>query len=151
MSKPLTEQESKPFDFLFKLVQKQMGFVPNSMKTMARVPAIMGTFGSLAASIIGNTNNISPLTALKLNIKNMGYMAKLMKKKDRVPLHIKNLVAHVSSNASGCRYCQAHTIGEAEHNGATKEQLEAVWDFENSPLFTAAEKAALRFGFAILF
>lgn len=148
MSKPLTEQESKPFDFLFKLVQKQMGFVPNSMKTMARVPAIMGTFGSLAASIIGNTNNISPLTALKLNIKNMGYMAKLMKKKDRVPLHIKNLVAHVSSNASGCRYCQAHTIGEAEHNGATKEQLEAVWDFENSPLFTAAEKAALRFGFA---
>ena len=56
----------------------------------------------------------------------MGYMAKLMKKKDRVPLHIKNLVAHVSSNASGCRYCQAHTIGEAEHNGATKEQLASL-------------------------
>jgi len=148
MSKPITEQESKPYEFLFQLVRKQMGFVPNSMKTMARVPAILGAFGSLAASIIGNTNNLSPLTAIKLTFKNMGWMSQHIKNKDRVPLHLKNLVAHVSSNASGCRYCQAHTIGEAEHNGATKEQLEAVWDFENSTLFSAAEKAALRFGFA---
>jgi len=148
MSTPLSQQESKPFKFLFSYVKKQMGFVPNSMKTMARVPAIMGAFGSLAASIIGNPQKIKPLVALRLSLKNMGYMASHMKNKDRVPLYLKNLVAHASSNAAGCRYCQAHTIGEAAHNGATKEQLEAVWDFENSPVFTEKEKVALRFGFA---
>jgi len=148
MSTPITEQESKPFAFLFKYVKQQMGFIPNSMKTMARVPAILGAFGSLAASIIGNPKKVKPSVALRLNFKQMGWMAKHMKNEDRVPLYLKNLVAHVSSNASGCRYCQAHTIGEAEHNGATKEQLEAVWDFENNAIFSEKEKAALRFGFA---
>lgn len=148
MSKPITKEEAKPFEFLFTLVEKQMGFIPNSMKTMARVPAIMGAFGSLAASVIGNPKNISPLTGIKLAFKNMGWMAKHSKNTNRVPLYLKNLVAHVSSNTSGCRYCQAHTIGEAAHNGASKAQLEAVWDFENSDLFDAKEKAALRFSVA---
>lgn len=148
MSKPITKEEAKPFEFLFNLVEKQMGFIPNSMKTMARVPAIMGAFGSLAASVIGNPKNISPLTGIKLAFKNMGWMAKHSKNTNRVPLYLKNLVAHVSSNTSGCRYCQAHTIGEAAHNGASKAQLEAVWDFENSDLFDGKEKAALRFSVA---
>lgn len=71
-----------------------------------------------------------------------------MKRQDRIPLYLRNLVAHVSSNASGCRYCQAHTISEAIHNGASKEQLETVWEFETSTAFNDKERAALRFGFA---
>ena len=145
---PLSEQELKPFSFIMELVKKNMGFVPNSLKTMARKPAILGSFGSLAANIIGGKAAVSPLTGLKLSFKNMGWSAQNRKDTTKVPLYLKNLVAHVSSNASGCRYCQAHTIGEAAHNGATKEQLEAVWDFENSALFDEKEKAALRFGFA---
>lgn len=125
-----------------------MGFVPNSMKTMARKPNILGAFSSLAANIIGDGKNVTPLTGIRLSLKNMGWTAKGMKDPDKVPLYLKNLVSHVSSNASGCRYCQAHTIGEAHAHGATEEQLEAVWDFENSPVFDEKEKAALRFGFA---
>ena len=125
-----------------------MGFVPNSMKTMARVPAIMGAFGNLAANIIGNPKNLNPLVGLRMGLQNMVWSARHIKSDNRVPLYLKNLVAHVSSNASGCRYCQAHTIGEALHNGAPTEKLEAVWDFENSPIFSEKEKAALRFGFA---
>lgn len=146
--KPLSEEKLKPFAFLFDVVKKSMGFVPNSMKTMARKPNIMGAFSTLGANIIGNSDNISPLTGIKLSLKNMVWMAKGMKDPDKVPLYLKNLVSHVSSNASGCRYCQAHTIGEALEHGATPEQLEAVWDFENSRLFDEKEKAALRFGFA---
>ena len=91
---------------------------------------------------------MSPVTGLKLSFKNLGWTAKGMKEENKVPLYLKNLVSHVSSNASGCRYCQAHTIGEALNHGASEAQLEAVWDFENSPLFDEKEKAALRFGFA---
>jgi alkylhydroperoxidase family enzyme len=49
----------------------------------------------------------------------------------------------VASSAAGCRYCQAHTSHAAEKAGAG-EKLAAVWDFEISPLFTEAERAALR-------
>lgn len=145
---PLSEKKLKPFAFLLKMVQKSMGFVPNSLKTLARKPAILGSFSALAVNIIGQPDKASPWMGLKLSLKNLTWTAKNLKDKNKVPLYLKNLVAHVSSNASGCRYCQAHTIGEAAHNGASKEQLEAVWDFENSPLFDAKEKAALRFGYA---
>lgn len=146
--KPLPDNQLKPFQFLFDAVKKSMGFVPNSMKTMARKPAILGSFSNLAANIIRSSSSLSPLIGLKLTFKNMGWTMANMKDQNRVPMYLKNLVAHVSSNASGCRYCQAHTIGEALHNGASEEKLRAVWDFENSPLFSEKEKVALRFGMA---
>jgi len=78
----------------------------------------------------------------------MFWSLRFLNRKDRVPLYLRNLVSHVSSNASGCRYCEAHTIHEAHQNGASTEKIEAVWNFENSLLFDAREKAALRFGYA---
>lgn len=145
---PVSDQEAKKFSFLFSVVEKSMGFVPNSLKTMGRQPAVLGSFTSLSGLLLGNPEKASPIMFLRLIWKNLGWSAKMMKRKDRVPLYLRNLVAHVSSNASGCRYCQAHTIGEALHNGASEEQIKAVWDFENSPLFSETEKVALRFGFA---
>jgi len=146
--KPLSGKSLEIIKPIMDAAQKGMGFVPNSIKIMARIPAIVGSFGMLTANIIGQDGLISPFTALKMSFKNLGWTAKNMKDKDRAPLYLKNLVAHVSSNASGCRYCQAHTIGEAHNHGASIEKIEAVWDFENSPLFDDAERAALRFGFA---
>lgn len=146
--KPLSAEELAIVRPIMDAAKKGMGFVPNSVKTMARIPAILGSFGMLTANIIGQDGLISPFTALKMAFKNLGWTAKNMKDKDRAPLYLKNLVAHVSSNASGCRYCQAHTAGEALNHGASIEKIEAVWDFENSDVFDAAEKAALRFGFA---
>ena len=133
---------------IMEAAEKGMGFVPSSIKIMARNPAIVGSFGMLTANIIGKDGLISPITAIKMAFKNLGWTAKNIKDKERVPLYLKNLVAHVSSVASGCRYCQAHTIGEAHHNGASIEKIQAVWDFENSDLFDDSERAALRFGFA---
>ena len=57
----------------------------------------------------------------------------------------KRLIAFVSSNTAGCRYCQAHTIRAAERYGSTSQRLKNVWDFENQVCFSDAEKAALRF------
>ncbi len=146
--KPLSDKELAIVQPIMDAAKKGMGFIPNSVKTMARIPAILGSFGMLTANIIGQDGLIAPFTALKMAFKNLGWTAKNMKDKDRAPLYLKNLVAHVSSNASGCRYCQAHTIGEAHNHGASIEKIEAVWDFESSPLFDESERAALRFGFA---
>jgi len=60
----------------------------------------------------------------------------------------KRIIAYISSNTVGCRYCQAHTIRAAERYGGEKKRLEQAWDFENSTLFTEAEKVALRFTIA---
>ena len=146
--KPLSGKELDIIKPIMEAAKKGMGFVPNSIKIMARIPAILGSFGMLTANIIGKDGMITPLTALKMAFNNLKWTAQNMKDKERAPLYLKNLVSHVSSNASGCRYCQAHTIGEAHNHGASIEKIESVWDFENSPHFDDAERAALRFGFA---
>ncbi|MBT8220153.1 MAG: carboxymuconolactone decarboxylase family protein [Bacteroidia bacterium] len=145
---PISKKEESRFQFLFDVVKKSMGFVPNSMKTMAREPAILANFSLMTGTVMADPKKTSPLAMLKLILKNMGWSAKYLKRRDRVPLYLRQLVAHVSSNASGCRYCQAHTIEGALHQGATQEQLNTVWDFENSDAFDDKEKAALRFGYA---
>jgi AhpD family alkylhydroperoxidase len=57
----------------------------------------------------------------------------------------KRLIAFISSNTAGCRYCQAHTIRAAERYGASPKRLENIWDFQNQDCFSDAEKAALQF------
>jgi len=53
------------------------------------------------------------------------------------------LIAHVVSNAAGCRYCQAHTAHTAHRNGVAIEKLQKVWEYQTSDLFTDEERAAL--------
>jgi uncharacterized peroxidase-related enzyme len=62
-----------------------------------------------------------------------------------LPQPLKPLVAIVASVAAGCRYCQAHEAVDAKLRGVDEEKISAIWDFERSPLFTEAERAALRF------
>ncbi len=50
----------------------------------------------------------------------------------------------MASQAAGCRYCQAHTSHGLLYQGVAKEKIEAAWDYEHSPLFDEAERAALR-------
>lgn len=143
-----SEKELKSVKFLLKSVKTNMGFVPNSLKTMAREPAILANFSLLTGILIGNPDKVNPLMAFWLNVKNMFWSLRFLKRNDRLPLYLRNLISHVTSNAAGCRYCQAHTIHEAAQHGASKEKIEDVWDFENSSHFDEKEKVALRFAFA---
>ena len=146
--KPLEAAELRPFQFLLEAVKRNMGFVPNSVTTMAKVPAILGSFSMLTGVTLGDPKKVSPLTILRLMFKNAGWASKWMKNEERVPLYLKQLVGHITSKAAGCVYCQAHTIGEAKHHGANDDKLQNIWNFETSPAFTDAERAALRFGLA---
>jgi alkylhydroperoxidase family enzyme len=44
----------------------------------------------------------------------------------------------------GCRFCEAHTTKTAVSRGVAEERVAVVWEFEQSPLFSEAERAALR-------
>ena len=75
-----------------------------------------------------------------------------MDNQGRVSSELKRLVGHVASRVAGCRYCEAHTIRAAERFGAQQgvdeRRLAQVWQFRDSELFNAAEKAALEFACA---
>ena len=55
----------------------------------------------------------------------------------------KRLIAHVVSRAAGCRYCMTHTAGLAHCSGVDDAKIDAVWEYNTSPLYTTAERIAL--------
>ena len=114
---PLKRSELTELEPLFAAVEGVMGFVPNSMLTMARKPELLQGFAALARSVLGP---------------------------GRLEPGLKHLVSLTASAAAGCRYCQAHTSHSAARAGAEADKIRAVWDFETSSLFDEAERAALR-------
>jgi uncharacterized peroxidase-related enzyme len=99
-----------------------LGVVPNSVRTMSRRPHIAKAFTDLNIAVMKCEGEVTP--------------------------EFKRLIGYITSMVSGCRYCQAHTILGSERFGSTEERLGSVADFEDSPHFDAAEKAALAFAFA---
>lgn len=102
---------------ILQATEAAMGFVPNSMLTMAHWPELLQGFGGFASVVLG-PGDIEP--------------------------GLKSLISLVASRAAGCRYCQAHTAHTAERRGESAARIRAAFEFETSPLFSAAERAALR-------
>jgi uncharacterized peroxidase-related enzyme len=102
-----------------KIWQRTLGFVPNSMRIMARRPDFVRAFAALNAAIM------APGGAVEQGLK--------------------RLIGYVASHAAGCLYCQAHAVLAADRFGESDARKDAVWDYANSPLFTPAEKVALEF------
>ena len=117
---PLPWEANPQFHDRFLHYQNTRGFVPNSILTMQRRPAIAQAFMDLNRAVLYEGT---------------------------VSEELKMLVSLVTSQASGCRYCQAHMTNLASIYKASDEKIRAVWDFETSPLFSPAERAALRLGF----
>lgn len=117
---PLPWDATPQFRERFEHYQKTRGFVPNSILTMARRPAIAEAFMDLNRAVLYEGT---------------------------VPEELKMLVSLVTSQASGCRYCQAHMTNLSSIYQASDAKIQAVWDFETSPLFSEAERAALRVGY----
>lgn len=116
----LSPPETFPDDVLetFRRIDAGFGFVPNSLKAMARKPEILDGFLGLARAV--------------------------MRPSERLPLSLKQMIAYVASLSGGCRYCQAHTADQSHRQGIDTEKLAALWTFETHPAFTEAERAALR-------
>jgi uncharacterized peroxidase-related enzyme len=114
---PLPAEHTLELKEQFETMRRNLGFVPNSILIMQRRPKMAKAFAQMTASV--------------------------WDPESKVDRGFKRLIAHVSSRAAGCRYCMAHTAGGALHFGVADEKLAAVWDYQTSPLYSAAERAAL--------
>lgn len=117
---PLSKTATPEFEQLFEHYATTRGFIPNSILTMQRRPAIARAFMELNRAVLYEGT---------------------------VPEELKMLVSLIASQAAGCRYCQAHMANLASIYTASDSKIAAVWDFETSELFTEAERAALRLAY----
>jgi uncharacterized peroxidase-related enzyme len=114
---PLPADHTPELKDHLEVARQRMGFIPNSMLIMQRNPKLTKAFGMLSAAIWDPDGKV-----------------------DR---KLKRLISHVASRAAGCQYCMAHTAEGAAKYGVEDKKLDAVWDYQTSPLFSAAERAAL--------
>jgi|TARA_B110000285_G_scaffold205290_1_gene242936 uncharacterized peroxidase-related enzyme len=119
---PLSSEQDLETKELAEFFNETLGFCPNSVLTMQRRPAISKAFINLNKAVMANEG--------------------------RVTSSLKRMIAWVSSNATGCRYCQAHAIRAAERYGAAQEQLDNIWEYKTHAAFSEAERAALDFSLA---
>ena len=96
--------------------ETMMGFVPNDALVMARHPALTKAMWGLVAAVYGP---------------------------GQVDNGLKRLIGEAASKAAGCFYCSAHAAHGAREQGVAPEKIDAVWGFEDSPLFSEAERAAI--------
>ncbi|NOX70089.1 MAG: carboxymuconolactone decarboxylase family protein [Gammaproteobacteria bacterium] len=121
--RPLEENEIDPALLEFvQFFKGTLGVIPNSVRTMARRPAVAKAFTDLNMAVMQCEGEVTP--------------------------EFKRIIGYVTSYVSGCRYCQAHTVLASARFGSTDERLNDVWNFAESTHFTAAEKAALAFAHA---
>ena len=114
---PLSAEANPEVAEMAKFFNETLGFCPNSVLTMMRRPPIAKAFINLNMAVMENQGAVTSA--------------------------FKRLIAYVSSNITGCRYCQAHTIRAAERYNAEQEQLDNIWEYQTHPAFSEAERAAL--------
>lgn len=94
-----------------------MGFAPNDALILARQPTLMDAAAGLIGAVYGPGN---------------------------VDAGLKRLIGEATSKAAGCFYCSAHAANGARDQGVDPARIAAVWNYEDSELFTDAERAAIR-------
>ena len=123
---PLVTPLSATYDLETKVLaeffNETLGFCPNSVLTMQHRPAISKAFINLNKAVMTNEGRVSSA--------------------------LKRMIAWVSSNSTGCRYCQAHAIRAAERYGAEQDQLDNIWEYKTHTAFSEAERVALDFSLA---
>ena len=119
---PLPAESNPDLAEDFAIFEHILGFVPNSLLTMQRRPKMVHGFGELTRAV--------------------------MDPEGAVDLGLMRLIAHFASRAAGCQYCEAHSLVAAKIHGVSQAKLEAVWDYQNSALYSAAERVALDYALA---
>ena len=120
--KPLSPASNPDVSKLAEFFNETLGFCPNSVLTMQIRPEIARSFINLNMAVMTNHGRITSA--------------------------FKRIIAWVSSNAAGCKYCQAHAIRAAERYDAEQEQLDNIWEYRTHKSFNEAERAALDFTLA---
>jgi alkylhydroperoxidase family enzyme len=115
---PTSRAKVPEFEGYFQGLEVGAGYVPNAFLTMARIPALFAGYVQFSLGLA---------------------------EADSVDRGLKVLMSHIASSAFGCRFCEAHSGSLAVHRGVEADKVANVWEFEQSDLFSEAERAALRF------
>ena len=97
--------------------QATMCYLPNDVLSLCHWPELLPSLSGLVQTIL-QSGQVDPT--------------------------LKRLIGVISSHTQGCTYCTAHAGYGANQLGVEAEKIAAVFEFETSPLFSAAERAALR-------
>jgi uncharacterized peroxidase-related enzyme len=100
-------------------LSESTGYVPNSFLIMGRRPEIAKNVLTLIRSVMRNPNST-------------------------IDIGLRWMVAHLCSRSFGCYYCSGHTAKNGARYGLPQDKFDALWEFQTSPLFSDAERAALR-------
>jgi uncharacterized peroxidase-related enzyme len=103
---------------MFRDLEEFFGFLPNDYLTMGYRPKLVRAIADLTAALVFDEGE----TELELRL----------------------LVPYVASRAANCAYCVAHSAALIERSGLSMDKVHQVSQFETSPLFSDAERAALR-------
>ena len=119
---PLPADATPELEADFAIFERILGFVPNSLLTMQRRPAMVRGFGVLTEAVMDPDGAVD-----------LGFM---------------RLIAHFASRASGCRYCEAHSLVAAEIHGIDQDKIDAIWEYRENPMYSEAERVALDYALA---
>ena len=120
--KPLPAETTPELTEDFAIFEKILGFVPNSLLTMQRKPKMVKGFGELTKGVMDPDGDVD--------------------------LGLMRLIAHFASRAAGCQYCEAHSLVAAEIHGIEPAKVDALWEYNTSPLYSPAERVALDYALA---
>jgi len=120
--KPLSAEHSPGLADDFAIFEQILGFIPNSLLTMQRLPEMVRGFGALTKAVMDPDGAVD-----------IGFM---------------RLIAHFASRAAGCQYCEAHSLIAAEIHGVSQAKLDAIWDYKTSDHYSEAERVALEYAMA---
>lgn len=120
---PISHVEDVRAEAALSRLEQLVGYRPNALATMARLPGVLG--------------NILELVDVVLRSPGV------------VPSDFKWLVALATSWAAGCPYSACHAAHGAEHLGEPIERVRGAINDPAGPLFTVAEKSALRLSASI--
>src|SRR3990172_120308 len=121
---PLPKESLSEFAESLAMTEARMGFLPNSLMTMGRRPAILKAFSALGSAVNAPNDNLPPM--------------------------LKAMIAHVASSVAGCRYCMAHTASNADRSASEEEKtkVERLGAFETDAIFSEKERVTLGFAAA---
>ena len=120
--KPLPPETTPALADDFAIFERILGFVPNSLLTMQRQPAMVQGFGALTEAVMDPNGAVD-----------LGFM---------------RLIAHFANRAARCQYCEAHSLVAAGIHGIDQDKIDAIWSYADSPLYTDAERVALDYALA---
>ena len=138
---PVNRESVEGLAAVFDGAEAAMGFVPNSMLTMAHMPQLPMAFMMLTSVVFG-ADLKGLVTAFAGSVPDQGEAS------ENLPPALVQLIAYAASVTAGCRYCQAHTSHSAHRLGEDADKFAHILEYETHPEYSPAERAVVAIALA---